>query len=64
LLGEILDNFDYLLSLVSVRGMWKTMLANQCEGQEVGVGDLVSRGRGRNRSFSEGKRGEGITFEM
>jgi hypothetical protein len=30
----------------------------------VGVGGLVSRGRGWNRGFSEGKQGKGITFEM
>jgi hypothetical protein len=36
-----------------------------CQGQKVGVGGLVSRGRGgRNRGFSEGKPGKGITFEM
>ena len=36
------------------------------QGQEVGVGGLVSwgRGRGRGRGFSEGKPGKGITFEM
>jgi hypothetical protein len=33
------------------------------QGQEAGVGGLVSRGRG-DRGFSEGKPGNGITFEM
>jgi hypothetical protein len=32
----------------------------ECQGQEAGVGKLVSRGRG----FSEGKPEKGITFEM
>ena len=39
----------------------------ECHGQEAGVGTLVSRGRGergRDRGFSEGKPGKGITFEM
>jgi hypothetical protein len=37
----------------------------ECQGQEVGVGGLESRRRGEeNRGFSEGKLGEGITFEM
>jgi hypothetical protein len=40
----------------------------QCRGmpgQGVGVGGLVSRGRGdRIGEVSEGKRGKGITFEM
>ena len=37
----------------------------ECQGQEAGVGVLMSRGRGgRNRWFSEGKLGKGITFEM
>jgi hypothetical protein len=31
----------------------------ECQGQEVG-----GLGGGRNRSFSEGKPGKGITFEM
>jgi hypothetical protein len=35
----------------------------ECQGQEVSVDGLVSRGRG-NRRFSEGKPGKGITFEM
>jgi hypothetical protein len=35
------------------------------QGQEVGVGGLVSRGRrGGDRRFSEEKLGKGITFEM
>jgi hypothetical protein len=39
----------------------------RCQGQEVGVGGLVSmeRGNGRGRRrFSEGKLGKGIIFEM
>jgi hypothetical protein len=37
----------------------------ECQGQEAGVGVLVSRGWGRReRRFSEGKLGKGITFEM
>jgi hypothetical protein len=39
----------------------------ECQGQEVGVGGLVSRGRGKGIGggcFSEGKPGKGITFEM
>jgi hypothetical protein len=36
-----------------------------CQGQETGVGGLVSRAReGRHREFSEGKLGKGITFEI
>jgi hypothetical protein len=35
-----------------------------CQGQEEGVGGLVSRGGRRDRGFSEGKLGKGITFEM
>ena len=34
------------------------------QGQEAGVGGLVSRGRGGNRGFSEGKPGKGLTLEM
>ena len=37
------------------------------QGQEVGVGGLVSRGRGEGIEggcFSEGEPGKGITFEM
>jgi hypothetical protein len=34
------------------------------QGQEAGVGGLVSRGGGRGYGFSEGKLGKGITFEM
>jgi hypothetical protein len=39
----------------------------ECQGQEEGVGGLVSRGRGEgrgDRGFSEGKLGKGIAFEM
>jgi hypothetical protein len=36
-----------------------------CQGQEVGVGGLVTRGRGGgDRGFLEGKPDKGITFEM
>jgi hypothetical protein len=36
-----------------------------CQGQEARVGVLGSRGRrARDREFSEGKLGKGITFEM
>jgi hypothetical protein len=35
------------------------------QDQEVGVGGLVSRGKGGgDKRFSEGKPGKGITFEM
>ena len=37
----------------------------ECQGQEVDVSGLVSRGRwGEDRGFSEGKPGNRITFEM
>jgi hypothetical protein len=39
----------------------------ECQGQEVGVGGLMSRGRGEGggeREFSEQKPGKGTTFEM
>jgi hypothetical protein len=36
----------------------------ECQGQEAGVGGLVSRGRGGDRGFAEGKPGKRITFEM
>jgi hypothetical protein len=36
----------------------------ECLGQEVGVDELVSRGRGGDRGFSERKIGKRITFEM
>jgi hypothetical protein len=36
----------------------------ECQGQEMGVGGLVSMGRGRGWGFSEGKPRKGITFEM
>jgi hypothetical protein len=35
----------------------------ECQGQEAGMGGLVSRGRG-DRGFSEGKPGKGVKFEM
>jgi hypothetical protein len=35
----------------------------ECQGQEAGVGGLVSRGEG-GRGFSDGKPGKGATFEM
>jgi hypothetical protein len=39
----------------------------ECQGQEAGMGGLVSRGKGEkglDRGFSEGKSGKGTTFEM
>jgi hypothetical protein len=36
----------------------------ECQGQEVGVGGLVSRDGGGGREFSEGKLGKRITFEI
>jgi hypothetical protein len=36
----------------------------ECQGQEVGVGGLGSRGGGEDRGFLEGKLGKGILFEM
>jgi hypothetical protein len=37
----------------------------ECQGQEVGVGGLGSRGRQEgDRRFSERKLGKGIAFEM
>jgi hypothetical protein len=39
----------------------------ECQGQEAGVGRLVSRGRGegkREGCFLETKPGKGITFEI
>jgi hypothetical protein len=37
----------------------------ECQGQEAGVGGLVSRRRGeRIEGFQRGKPGKGITFEM
>jgi hypothetical protein len=37
----------------------------ECQGQEAGVGGLVSRGRRDGiGGVSEGKPGKGITFEM
>jgi hypothetical protein len=36
----------------------------ECQSQKVGVGGLVSRERGVNRGFLEGKPEKGITFEM
>jgi hypothetical protein len=35
-----------------------------CHGQVVGVGGLVSRGRGGDRGFLKGKLGKGLTSEM
>jgi hypothetical protein len=43
--------------------LWPGM--GECQGQEVGVGGLVSRQRGEEiGGFSEGKPGKGATFEM
>jgi hypothetical protein len=36
----------------------------KCQGQETGVGGLVSRGKGEDRGFSEWTPGKGITLEM
>jgi hypothetical protein len=37
----------------------------ECQGQDVGVGGLESRGMGEgDRGFSERKLGKGIMFEM
>jgi hypothetical protein len=36
----------------------------ECQGQEVGVGGLVSRGRGERIGDFQSKLGKGITFEM
>jgi hypothetical protein len=36
----------------------------ECQGQEAGVGGLVSMGRVEDKGFSEGKPGKEITFEM
>jgi hypothetical protein len=39
----------------------------ECQGQEAGVGGLMSKGRGegiQGEGFSEGEPGKGITFEM
>jgi hypothetical protein len=39
----------------------------ECQGQELGVGGLVSKGREEGMwggCFSEGKPGKGITFEI
>jgi hypothetical protein len=39
----------------------------ECQGQEAGVGGLVSRGSGDRIGggcFLEGKPGKGVTFEM
>jgi hypothetical protein len=36
----------------------------ECQGQEEGVGGLLSRGRGGDRRFSEGKLENGITIEI
>jgi hypothetical protein len=36
----------------------------ECQGQQVGVGGLVDRERGKGMGCSEGKPGKKITFEM
>jgi hypothetical protein len=36
----------------------------ECQSQGAGVGGLVSRGKGGDRRFLEGKLGKGITFEI
>jgi hypothetical protein len=50
-----------------VLGPMKVLCPNtwECQGQEAGVGGLVSRGSGgKDRGFSEGKLGKGIIFVM
>jgi hypothetical protein len=49
------------------RGPVKVLYPNigECQGQEVGVDGLVSRGREKGiGGFWRGKPGKGITFEM
>jgi hypothetical protein len=62
-----------LLTLLDlgVIGQWKTDFMvlcpniGECQGQEAGVGGLVSREkRGGHRGFSERKLGKRIAFEM
>jgi hypothetical protein len=36
----------------------------ECQGQEMGVGGLVSRRGKGDRGYLEGKQGKGITFEI
>ena len=36
----------------------------ECQGQEAGMGGLVSMGSGRGGGFLERKPGKGTTFEM
>jgi hypothetical protein len=47
-------------------GLMKILCPNagECQGQEVGVGELESRARGGYRGLSERKLGKGIAFEM
>ena len=47
--GEVLGPVKFLFPSIG-----------KCQGQEMGVGGLVSSGRGRR----EGKLGKGKTFEM
>jgi hypothetical protein len=45
------------------KALWPSV--GKCQGQEAGVGRLLSRGRGEgHRGVLEGKPGKGITFEM
>ena len=52
-------------ALCPMKGLCSSV--GECQGQKVGVGGLVSRGKGEVRGagcFSEGKPGKGIIFEM
>ena len=45
-----------------MKALWPTV--GEGQGQEAGMGRLVSRRRGREMGFLEGKPGKGITFEI
>ena len=47
-----------------VLGKFYALVWGECQGQEVGVGGLVSKVRGGYRRLLERKLGKGITFEM
>ena len=53
-------------TLHRARGALKALCSSvgECQGQEVGVGGLVSRGRGERIGDFQRKLGKGITFEM
>ena len=45
--------------------LWRIPSIGECQGQQEGVGGLVSRGRRKGMGGSqEGKPGKGIAFEM